>query len=108
MLEHVYNIIIDHDVRAPEHGREVVDGLNDTYKIIISIIMITVKLPGAGAYDSHMEMYTSTVNTDISLAKKFQKHISEPTREHDLLDHGKDRKHSSKCKWTECEYYSQY
>ena len=28
MLEHAYNIIINHGVKDPGHGREVVDGLN--------------------------------------------------------------------------------
>ena len=70
--------------------------------------MRTVKLPGAEDYDSHMEMHTSTTNTDISLARESQKHISDPTRAHDLLDHGNDRNFSSNGKWTECEYHSQY
>ena len=50
--------------------------------------MPTVRLRGAADYDSQ----TSTANTDISLAREFQKHISDPTRAHILLNHGKDIK----------------
>ena len=35
--------------------------------------MINLHLTGAVDYDSQMEIYTSTTNTDISLARKFQK-----------------------------------
>ena len=36
------------------------------------MLMETMKLYGASAYDSHMAMHTSTVNTDISLAREFK------------------------------------
>ena len=36
------------------------------------MLMDTMKLYGASAYDSHMAMHTSTVNTDISLAREFK------------------------------------
>ena len=36
------------------------------------MLMTTVHLPGAAAYDSQMKIYTSTTNTDISLAREFQ------------------------------------
>ena len=62
------------------------------------MLMTTVQLPGVAAYDSQMVMHTSTTNTYISLAWKFKKNLSDPTRAHGLLDHGKDRKHSSKLK----------
>ena len=54
-----------------------------------------------------MEMHTSTANTDINLAREFQRNISDPTWAHGLLDHVKDIKRSSKRKWTVCEYYLQ-
>ena len=55
-----------------------------------------------------MEIHTSTVNTDISLSREFQRYISDPTRANGLLDHGKDPKCDSKRKWTEPEYHVQY
>ena len=54
--------------------------------------MKTMQLPGVADYDSHMEMHTSTANADIILAREFKRHLSDPTREHGLLDHSKDRK----------------
>ena len=82
MLAHIYNIIIDRGVGAPGNFREVLNGLNATKKRFCSMVIPTVKLPGAAAYESHMSMHTSTSNTDISLARAFQKHLSEPTRAH--------------------------
>ena len=43
------------------------------------MLTTTVQLPGAAAYDSHMPMHTLTSNTDISLSRGFNKHISDPT-----------------------------
>ena len=54
-----------------------------------------------------MEMHTSTENSDISLAKKFQKHISDTSRAHGLIDNEKDRKLNSRSKWTERDYHVQ-
>ena len=69
--------------------------------------MTNVQLPGAAAYDSQMEIHTSNVNTDTSLSREFQKHLSDPTRAHGLLYHGKDIKHASKRKWNDCDYHVQ-
>ena len=52
MLAHVYNIIIDRGVEAPGHGQKVVYGLNFTEKLLLLMLMKTVKLPGEAAYDS--------------------------------------------------------
>ena len=78
MLAHVYRIIVYHCVGAPGHGREVVDGLNATNKSIISMLMENVQLPGAYGYDTQIKMHTSTQKYNISLAREFQKHLSEP------------------------------
>ena len=104
MLAHAYKIIIYLGVGTLGHGREVIEGLNATNKSFISMLIITMQLPGEEAYELQMAMHTSTENTDISLAREFQKHLSDPTQVHGLLDHGKDRKRSSKRKWANCEY----
>ena len=70
MLAHAYNIIIDRGVGAPGHGREVVDGLNDTEKRLLSILITTVQMTGAEYYDSQTANLTSTENTYISLARE--------------------------------------
>ena len=43
ILEHAYNIIIDCGIIAPGYGREVVDGLNDTDKLLLSMLMTIVQ-----------------------------------------------------------------
>ena len=64
-----------------------------------------MKLPGAATNNSHMVMHTSMSNTCISLTREFQKHISEPTCAHGLIDHRKYRKQDRKSKRTEREYH---
>ena len=107
MLAHAYNTIIDRGVGAPGHGREVVGGLSYTEKWFISILIITVQLPSAASCESQMAMHTSTSNTDISLAREFQKHLSDLTWEHGLLDLGKYVKCASKWNWNERDYHVQ-
>ena len=46
-------------------------------------------------------------NTDISLARVFQKRLSDPTRTYGFIDNGKDRKRASKREWMEREYHVQ-
>ena len=91
MLANAYNIIINHGVGSTGHGREVVDGLDATDKKCLSMLMKNVQLPGASDYDSQMEIYTSTTNTNITLEMEFQKYLSDPTKAHGLLGHGNDR-----------------
>ena len=43
-----------------------------------------MQLPYAEYYESQMAMHTSTANTDISLAKDFQKNLSDSTSAHDF------------------------
>ena len=107
ILSHAYNVIIDSGGVAPGHGRDLVDGFNATNKIFLSMLMTTVQLTGVAAYKPHMVMHISTANTDISLAREFQKHLSDPTQSHGLLYHSKDRKRASKRKWNDCEYHVQ-
>ena len=52
ILAHAYNIIIDSGCGSLRHRREVVDGLNDTDKMFLSMLMTTLKLTGAEYYDS--------------------------------------------------------
>ena len=71
------------------------------------MLMKTVQLLDAAAYDSQMTMHILTVNTDISLAREFQKHLSDLTWEHGLLDLGKYVKCASKWNWNERDYHVQ-
>ena len=69
--------------------------------------MTSVKLPGADTNNSQMVIHTAMSNTYISLARVFQKHISDPTGSNGLIDHVKYRKRASNRKGTECEYHVQ-
>ena len=71
------------------------------------MLMTTVQMPGASAYDSQMAIHNSTANTDIILAREFKEHLSDPTWAHGLLDHGKERKCVSNQNWTDHEYHVQ-
>ena len=75
MLAHAYDIITDCGVGEPVHVRKVVDidGLNATDKRLLSMLIKNMQLPSTEAYGSYMTIYTSTVNTDISLARSFLK-----------------------------------
>ena len=107
MFSHAHDIIIDHGVGSLGHGKVVFGGINATDKSYLSMLMTTVQLPNGATNNSQMVMHASTENVDISLAKQSQKHISDPSLAHILIDHGKDIKRSSERKWTEREYYVQ-
>ena len=107
MLSHAYNNIIYSGVGAPGHGREVVYGLNSTDKWFLSVLITTTELPSEKVYDTQMKIHTSTANTYISLARGFQKHLSDPTCKNVFVDQGKYVKLTSQKNWTESEYHVQ-
>ena len=76
MLSPSYNIISDHGFSVTEHGREVVDGLNTTYKRFLLQLMNIVQLYGYKGHGNHMDLHSSTHNSDISLARELQKYLS--------------------------------
>ena len=67
-MVHAYDIIIDCGVGAPGHIREVADTFNANEKRFISMLTKKAQLPSAMEYETHMEMYTSTLKEDISLS----------------------------------------
>ena len=71
------------------------------------MLTTTVQLHYADTNKSHMVIHDAMINKDISLERVFQKHLSDPTHAHGLIDHVKDRKRASKRKWTEREYHVQ-
>ena len=68
-MSHCYTIIINRDISAPGHGKEVVYVLNSVGKRYIYQLMSTVKLPGSIRLDSHIQMHTGTEKYHVSLAK---------------------------------------
>ena len=43
-------------------------------------------------YDTKMVMHTKTSTYDVSLERKFQKHLSNEARKHGVIDKGKYKK----------------
>ena len=52
ILSQPYNIIIDHGISAPGHGREVLDVLNATEKSFVFRLMDTFQIPGSERFDT--------------------------------------------------------
>ena len=52
-------------------------------------------------------MHSYAPKNDASLDKELQKHLSKDYLKHGFIDHGKERKRSSKIKWTDREYHVQ-
>ena len=51
-MSQYYSIIIDQEISAPRHGKEVVDGINYVDKRYIYQMMSTVQLPETNIFDS--------------------------------------------------------
>ena len=88
MLYHLYNIVIDCCDGAPEYGKYIIDGFNTTDKRFLSMLITTSQLPSASNNKSYMVMHTAISNTDISLERVFQEHLSYPTCALGFIDHG--------------------
>ena len=48
-----------------------------------------MKLQGAKSYDKIMVILTGTYTSDVSLARNFQKHLSNAAQKHGVLDQAK-------------------
>ena len=59
ILEHAYNITIDRGVGETGHGRGVVDGLNATNFIIISMLMKNLQLPGDTLFSLSVQAFNA-------------------------------------------------
>ena len=67
--------------------------------------MATVQLTGSKFFDTQTKVHTAAQNTYVSLALEFQKHLSNESHKHGIIDNGKDKKSSSKQKCTNREYH---
>ena len=88
-MSQCYSIIIDQDISAPGHGKEVVHGLNAVDKRYIYKFMSNVQLPVSVRFDSQIKMHTGAENKDVSLAKEFKDHLEEEHRQNGAIDQGK-------------------
>ena len=91
VLSQCYSIIIDLGISAPEHGTEVVDGLNAVDKRYIYQLISTVQLPGSKIFDSQIQMHTGTQKYYVSLDKEFQEHLTKIHRKDGVIDQVKSK-----------------
>ena len=96
VLSQCYSIIIDRDISAPGHGKEVVDGIHDVDKRYIYQFMSKFQLPVSVRFDSKIKMHTGTVKEYVSLAKEFQDHLEKEHRKNGAIDRGKSKNDSWK------------
>ena len=89
MLSQAYNVKDWPWFIVTGHGREVVDGLNATYRKFLFQLMSTVKLTGKKGYDTQMVMLYETSTAAVSLVQEFQKNLSNASRKHGMIDQGK-------------------
>ena len=64
-----HSIIIDWVIRAPGHGKEVVNGINDIDKRYMYQLMSNVQLPGSRIFYSQILMNSCTPKNDVSPTK---------------------------------------
>ena len=92
MLSQVYYVIIGRGVRAPVHGRDVLDGLIATDKRFLFRFMETLQLPGSTGCYTHMAMHSTASTSDVSLARQFRKHLSNASLKRGVIDQGQKKK----------------
>ena len=61
--------MIDQDISAPGHGKEVVDAINAIDKRYIYQLMSNVQIPGSNRFDSQMQIHTGNQKYDVTLAR---------------------------------------
>ena len=81
VMSQCYYIIVDQGISATVNVKEILYGLNavDKRYIYMYQLMSNVKLSGSNRFDSQMQMHNGNQKDDVSLAQKFQHHI---TKEH--------------------------
>ena len=102
-----YSVNIDRGISEPGNGKEVVDGINSVYKCYIYQLMSTVQLPGSNRFDSEMQMHTGNQKYYVSLANKFQHHLTKEHLKNGVFDQGKNNKQFMERKWTDRKYHVQ-
>ena len=86
VMSQCYSNIIDRGIIAPGHGKYIVDGINAVDKHYIYQLMSNVQIPVSNIFDSQMQMHTGNQKDDISLAKKFQHHLTKEYRKNCVFD----------------------
>ena len=90
-MSQCYSIIIYQVISVPGHGKEVLDGFNAVDKRYIYQLMPTVKIPVSNRFDSQMQIHNYNQKYYVSLAKKFQHHLTKEHRKNGVFDQGKKK-----------------
>ena len=69
--------------------------------------MSTVQLHGSKIFDSQIKIHTGNQKYDVSLARKFQQHLTNNYRKYGAIDKGKCKKRCMEIKWTGRHYHVQ-
>ena len=85
VMSQYYLVIFDPGISIPGHYKEVFYGLNDINKGYVYQLMSNVQLLGSKTFDSHIIIYSSKQNNDVSMAKEFQKHLSKEHQENGVV-----------------------
>ena len=92
VLSQCHSIIFDRGSIAPGHVKYVVDGLHAIDKRYMYQLMSTVKLLVSKIFEKQILMHSCTQKKYFSLAKEFQKHLSNDDCKCGVIDQGEDRK----------------
>ena len=69
MLSKAFYVNIHRVIGVPEHGRELLDGINSNEESFLSQLMSSVQLTGEKRCDTQMVMHTGTHTFDVILYK---------------------------------------
>ena len=72
------------------------------------MLMANMKCTGSKGYYNQMSMQTTTKKEDLSIAKYFQKHLSNTKWKNVVIDQGKYKGLASRQKCNDREYHVQY
>ena len=75
-----------------------VDDINAIDKRYMYQFMSNIQLPGSKIFEKQILIHSCTPKKYVSPAKESQKHLFKDDRKNGVIDHGKDRKISSKRK----------
>ena len=86
VMSQCYSIIIDRDISAPGHVKEVVYGINDVDNRERYQLMSTVQLTESIRFDSQIQKHTGTEKYNLSLDNEFQEHLTKKYSKDGVID----------------------
>eukprot|EP00957_Ditylum_brightwellii_P071038 5398170-Ditylum_brightwellii.AAC.1 len=98
------NIVTDCAVGAPDHGKDIIDGLNAVDKTYLNKMMFIMYNPGSKHTAKGMMAHLCTPSKNISYASKFRDLLQDRTDESNLHTSNAraNREENAKCKVRHC------